>query len=213
MQHARMLRLMSRHCNLYAVPTGLVSLEPADEEGWMVATGEGLPQPLQVRFDNRGGRFQLTGLRMESGEPITAAVLRSIPVGELAAAYTPHLRRQFWDAWQEEQRAWQEAGSGEMPPDWMSQRQRVRNLLEQVLPVAASGEAAKLTPRGRGAKPPTDAEYRAFALIYVEERAVGERGALSRTAERWGVHRSTALRWLRNMPKGLLQGETKNDKT
>jgi hypothetical protein len=185
------------------VPTGLISLEPTDEQGWMVATGEGLPQPLEVRFDYRAGRFQLTGLRMESGQPITAAVLRSIPVGELAAAYLSRFREQFQDVKQQFLESDYDA----------AKHRRFGEMLEPMLRIALSGEAAVLTKRSRGAKPPTDAEYRAFARIYVEERAVGERGALSRTAERWGVHRSTALRWLRNIPKGLRQGETTNDKT
>lgn len=186
------------------MPTGLISLEPADDEGWIVATGEGLPQPLKVRFGYRGGRIQLTGLRMESGEAITAAVLRGIPVGELAKAYQPRLREQFWDA---QQRFLQ---SGSYDP---AAHKRFSELLEPVLRIASSGEAAVLTPRGRGAKPPTEADYRAFARKYLEQRAVGERGALSRTAKDWGVHRSTALRWLRSMPKSLLEGETTNDQT
>ena len=175
----------------------------------MLATGERLPQPLKVRYDYLGGRFQLTGLRMESGQPITAAVLRSIPVGELAAAYLPHLREQF-----QQQDAVKDtvARFFRLDPIEAASQQRFISLLQ--LAVAESGETAKLTPRGRGAKPPTDAEYRAFTRIYLEERALGERGALSRTAERWGVNRSTALRWLRNLPGGLLEGgRSTNDET
>jgi hypothetical protein len=182
-----------------------ISLEPADEEGWMLATGEELPQALEVRFGNRGGRLQLTGLRLESGEAITAAVLRSIPVGELTKAYLPHLREQFQDTWQRFLRAESYDAAA---------HKRFNELLEPMLRIATSGEAAALTAqgsRGRGAKPPTDDEYRAFARIYAEQLALGERGALSRTADEWGVHRSTALRWLRNMPKGLIEGETRND--
>jgi hypothetical protein len=168
----------------------------------MVATGEGLPQPLKVRFDYRAGRFQLTGLRMESGQPITAAVLRSIPVGELVAAYLPRFRDQFQDLKQQV-----------LESDFDAAKHRqFGELLAPMLRIAVSGEAAVLTKRSRGAKPPTDAEYRAFARIYLEERAVGERGALSRTAKRLDVHRSTALRWLRNMPMRLPEGGTTNDK-
>jgi hypothetical protein len=65
-----------------------------------------------------------------------------------------------------------------------------------------------LTPRGPGAKSPTAADYRAFAQMYAEELSNGPAwGALSRTAARWGVHRSTARRWLQNMPPELLEGE------
>jgi hypothetical protein len=186
-------------CSFDGVPSGRIDLQPTDQEGWMLATG-GVPQPLLVRFEYRGDRLKVTGLRMESGEPITAAVLRSIPVGKLAAAYTPHLRRQFWDAQQRFLQAEYDAAA----------HKRFSELLEPMLHVM-SGEAVKLTARGRGAKPPTDDEYRAFARIYLEERAVGERGALSRAAKQWGVHRSTALRWLRSMPKGLLEGGRTND--
>jgi hypothetical protein len=163
----------------------------------MLATG-GIPQPLLVRFEYRADRLRLTGLRIESGQPITAAVLRSIPVGELAKAYLPHFREQFQNALQRVSQA--------DPSEFAANQQRFTELLEPMLRIATSGEAAVLGPRGPGAKPPTAAEYRAFAAIYAEELASGERGALSRTADRWGVHRSTALRWLRNMPRVLLEG-------
>ena len=48
--------------------------------------------------------------------------------------------------------------------------------------------------RGPGAKPPTTAALRAFAKAYSEELRAG-RGAVSRTARRIKVDRSTAHRW------------------
>jgi hypothetical protein len=177
-----------------------IELRPSDQDAWLLATGD-LPQPLLVRFEYRGDRLRLTGLRLESGQPITAAVLRDIPVGELVEAYVPHLRQQF----QNVRRQMLESDASELG----ASHQRFTELLEPMLKIATSGDAAVLTAsRGPGAKPPSAAEYRAFAQMYAEElTSRGERGALSRTAKRWGVHRSTALRWLRSMPRELLEGE------
>jgi hypothetical protein len=163
----------------------------------MLATG-GVPQPLLVRYEYQNDRLRLTGLRLESGQPITSAVLRDIPVGELVQAYVPHLREEFQNVRKQMLEAEHLDAS----------HQRFSELLEPMLRIATSGEAAVLMPRGAGAKSPSAAEYRAFAQLYAEELSSrGERGALSRTAARWGVHRSTALRWLRSMPQELLEGE------
>jgi hypothetical protein len=130
---------------------------------------------------------------------VSIVVLRSIPVGELVQAYLPRLREQFQHA----RKRMLEDG----PPADHSERQRFTELLEPMLRIATSGEAAVLEPRGRGAKTPTTADYRAFAQMYAEELTNGpEWGALTRTAKRWGVHRSTALRWLNSMPRELLEG-------
>jgi hypothetical protein len=180
-------------CSVLAVLDGQIDLQ-LTEEGWWRATGA-VPQPLLIRFEYVVDRLQVTGLRLESGGPITAAVLRSIPIGELKEAYLPHLREQFSEVRKQVLDGYDVAG-----------QQRFTELLEPILHIATSGEAAVLTPRSRGAKSPTAAEYRAFAAMYAEELTRGERGAVSRTARRWGVHRSTALRWRNEMPKDLQDG-------
>ncbi len=208
-----------------------IDFEDIGVPGWWLATGSDLPTPVRVRFSRSDGRLHLTGLLIDSGEPITSALLRRIPVGQLAETYLDamrvHLEEELRSAESEEdlfglvlldaRRRRQLEGLADAPvaewdpffdtiEDYSSSAARLSYARDVLRRFEEAGEVAELTPRGRGAKPPTDAEYRAFARIYLEERALNEHGALSRTAKKWGVHRSTALRWLRSLPEGLFNG-------
>lgn len=63
--------------------------------------------------------------------------------------------------------------------------------------------------RGRGSAPATNEELQTFATIYLEEIADKARGAVTRTADRCGMHRVTAHRWIKQCRElGLLPAET-----
>jgi hypothetical protein len=176
-------------------------LHSSEGGDWIEVIEGGLDQPIEVRVRYVGASLEIVGLRMDNARPITSTVLRTVRLADLTDQLHQFLRRA------EAVKAALiqvplDRRSGDTRPDgdgWVEPTLRgVERLLEwedrlSNVPVTAETSLA----RGRGASPPTTADLRGFARVFLDECAAHPRGAVSRTARRIGVDRSTAHRWIK----------------
>lgn len=193
----------------------------ADASGWIGVEGGGLQQPVEVRVRLSGATMRIVGLRIDGDHEVTSFTLRSIRPGALAVQLQQYLRDELLQSegltehWktvlekvdpvrlQADPERW--TGAEEMFVELAAveeRRDQLRALLE------ATGDDAEFRARTRGATPPTDDDYRRFAVVYLDELTRGTRGAKSRTARRVGMNRGTAYRWTRECQnRGLIPTE------
>lgn len=210
---------------LFSLPSELDS-----QDAWVGVKGGGLEQTTYVRVKFTGTRAHIVGLYIDDGQPVTSTTLR-FRIGELAQSLSEYLAyvsdntslgfdlsqlaAEVEESGQlfmgirpplpadEERREWH---TWTTPPAFVEGIRRWMDELTTKEPDAAAVDS--IAQRGRGASPPTDAELRAFASIYDEERRAGRRGAKQRTATRVGMDRSTVYKWIaRCQAAGIEQDE------
>jgi hypothetical protein len=193
---------------------------------WFRVTSGRLSQPIDLKVKIQPGRAKVVGLRIDNGREVTSSELR-LPLSELADSVYDWLASMTTGVNGDLSRLEEEARGSGLELDFS----RVDGLLAgAVAPTAAdelmlaivdlvgvqaaverlhdqlADEEPLKRSRGRGAKPPTDADYQRFARVFDAERTSRAWGAQSRTAEQFGMDRSTALRWIRACEeRGLLE--------
>jgi hypothetical protein len=186
-------------------------------DGWFAVEGEGLAG-LSVRPRRIGATVRITGITVDGDRAITGATLRALPIGRLAADLSEHLTTMARELAQLEKDLEQAKGSlrpgaiNAYPKHVTDEEAAVIEIMyeaamlnEVVHWADPTVDEHQLKPRGRGAKPPTDDDYKAFAAAYRHELARG-RGAKVRVAARVGIDRSTVYRWIKECQRrGLLE--------
>lgn len=236
-QPARVLRLTCVVCSVAVVSDASFDFEIVSDAGGHVplvaVRGGGLAQPIAVNVRMAGASLRIVGITIDNGEEVTSNTLRSIRVAHLAAELQKFLREELADWHHEESRVleWFESqahmdpddvefspGAFTGPREYLSAEEHMALELAEIRIgrrrltawLEESGEDVVFKPRTRGMSAPTDAEYRRFALIYLEELEAGERGAKARTARRSGMGRQTAYRWIQEcQTRGLVPQEAK----
>jgi hypothetical protein len=181
-----------------------IDLPPTlDADAWIGVRGGGLSQPIQVKVTHVGLAARIVALRIDSGLEVTSSDLRTIRLGDLAAQLSALLRRidRSREAVPGLTRSIHGVPGEPLPPGGASEAALQRWKIEYLgrwSDESAGPPAAVETDlsRGRGAKPAAETELRLFAQVYLGEAADG-RGAVTRTARRIGVDRSTAHRWIK----------------
>lgn len=185
-----------------------------DLDDWIKVEGEGLPQPISVKVRSVAGELTIVGVRIDDGRPVKSADLRAVRLGALVDQLQAHLRdlaAWFLEDAREASREMEfygvhATGTTEAEPDPLTPEGhavvRMREAWDDYDRLAKwhrrepdLGEEATLA-RGRGASPPSAVELRRFAAVFTDEKTKRQRGAVTRTARRIGVDRSTAHRWI-----------------
>jgi hypothetical protein len=180
--------------NEYVLTTGASPLADDEDRSWVRVEGGGLRQPVYVRIGWVGEELGVLGVLINNGQRINSSDIR-LPLGRIVAQ------------WARE----------EMPgrPDYAGARKMKDLIIAEedwahwnmfVADNLPAGES--VAPRGRGAAPPSESDLKAFAAVYIDELRTKQRGAVSRTAERFGMHRVTAHKWIdRCREAGVLPSE------
>lgn len=168
------------------------------EEWWRI-TGPGTPVPIELRLGLREGVPAVLGLRIDGDVPITSATLRQIRLRPLVAELVDFFGglREFFATG---------AAEGDEVYDFLEFE--LGMWLDAV--ADAQTELLESGKRKRGAAPPTQEQYRAFAKAYLEEHSLGHRGAKNRVARRLHMDRVTVYRWAKAARElGLLPEDEK----
>jgi hypothetical protein len=184
----------------------LPSVGDLGPDSWIRAEGAGLVQPVEVKFRVAGARLRIVGLRLDNGQEIGSSALR-FRIAEMAQALLDHLRS-YADLVSDDERARFNASTRALAdgpegydPEMdqlletgykLFQREAIDLFLRRV-----EDEPVTWKVRGRGAKPPTDVEFREFARVYTEELRRRASGAKQRTADRLHMDRGTVYRWIK----------------
>lgn len=217
-----------------------VDLPPdLSSESWFRVTGGHLAHALEVKVAIHGGRAVLVGMRLDTGAEIKARDLRSIRVPAVAQAVVDAVQRTSADLWPSSADLdFLHGYGGPSSSNWAdleraeaiawdgAAAQRLQAWLDDV----ATASPDRLLERGRGSKPPTLEDYRAFAKAYLEEHqraAHGARprgaadgepsgrvtyGAKANVARRLHMDRATVYRWAKAARElGLLPDEEDGD--
>lgn len=181
-------------------------LADPDDDQWIYVEGAGLRQPLYLRIARTGPPVQpfggsdlvVTGVLINNGQPVTSTDLR-LPLQRILEQFARHLRSEAADV--------ATKTPAQNSSDWAYQKSGVAEYDEWVASMA-SLPPVEAAPRGRGAPPPTEDELRAFAAVYAHELRLGARGAVTRSAEKFGMHRVTAHKWIQRCREaGILPSE------
>lgn len=193
---------------------------PTPDE-WLRISGGDLPQAIDVKFAMRSRRLCLVAVRLDNGEPITSATLRKIRIGEITRELQEHIQHQIRtttgfasdltdvvdSAHEAEQNG--DRDKGYLDPvvmGWLEKE--IEEKAQWIARIQEAGSTIELKHRGRGATPPSDDEYRAFAQAYLKEQMRNEYGAKTRVAKNHHMNRSTVYRWITECQKrGLLPRE------
>lgn len=181
--------------------------------GWIKVSGTAVPHPLSVRVEMAKDGPRVVGMQIDDVEALTGADLRLIRLGELVEHLVEHLREQYredlydlreadreLDFLRVDRSRLRDQGFDAQTPEGFAMMQfddagasmdRLSGWYGRSVPPGA-GELA----RGRGASAPTVADLEAFAMVLGDERVRKPHGAVTRTARRIGVDRSTAHRWI-----------------
>jgi hypothetical protein len=184
-----------------------------DPDGWLYVAGGGLVQPVEVKFRIAGTSVVVVGVRIDNEAQVGTAALRSIRLGELGAQLWRYIQAELAradDAVGDDEElpttTWNEynatmAGAWTLPPgelaawEWVEMAAARDSLRRWIDSLSVPNDVA-ITSRGRGATPPSDDEYRAFAKAYLEQLVDQAHGAKSRTGRQLGMDRSTVYRWI-----------------
>lgn len=177
-------------------------LADPDDDEWIFVEGGGLRQPVYVRIarvgdDLVGSRLVVVGVLISNGRQVTSTDLR-LPLQRILEQFERHyFAPSDPTAPRSSDERWYRTTGREAFDDWTS--------------LMGSLPEAPPPPRGRGAAPPTDDELRSFAAVYVRELRTNARGAVSRAAEAFGMHRVTAHKWIQRCREaGILPNEETN---
>lgn len=190
----------------------LTPFPPDDPDDWIGVGVGGLTHRLAIKARLVGGRLRVVALRVDDEQVVTARTLRKVPLGAiedmLARALAEHQRdvatsarryeeelQSLGDDVSDSYRRGVEA-TAEATQEWVDELQAYLDKLE-----TSAISPAELGGRGRGARPPSEEEYQAFARIYLERLRTDPRRALSSTAKAAGMDRSTVYRWIKECRK------------
>jgi hypothetical protein len=150
----------------------------------------------------------ILGLSIDNDTEVTSRTLRAPRLAQTLDEFldelatrpqqAPQAERAWRDAAAEYIRVWSEgrepseaaANLSELATAW-----RVNSKWRATLAKLPAAEAPDKA-RGRGARPPTANELQRFAAVYAEERIAKPRGAVTRAAKQYKMHRVTAHRWI-----------------
>lgn len=185
-------------------------------DGWVRVVGDSLAQPVDLKIKDSVRGVRVIGLRIDNAQEVTSAELR-FRLGEISAALARHLvwlrevatDRDEADAIKAlalvdpaRYDALQAGAVADQPGELFSwaviEQEAARSSLASWLQRLENAPDVPPKARGRGAKAPTDDEYRAFAKAYLIELASGTRGAKQRVASKLSMDRTTAYRWIRH---------------
>lgn len=181
----------------------------SDDARWFRATEGGLEQPVDVQLALVRGKPTVVALRVDNDREVTARGLRDIRMRRLAEELLAFVRATAADlALKDREIEALRAYRGPLSHDWTNEASAWLTMaesgaegleLEQWLEGLADADTAQLesSVRTRGARSPTEEEYRAFARVYLEEEAAGAYGARGRVARRLHMDRATVYRWAR----------------
>ncbi len=202
------------------------------QDGWITVRGGGLQQSVDIRASFDGTDMRLIAMRIDGGRTVDSTTLRSIRPGQLTAELLRFVREESAavdDLVQQQEflvrrlEATDERGvrrpfPSSAPAEMLTPLEseflelyEVQRYREALADAVTDGSPGEFAARGRGAKPPTDGEYRRFAAIYLEELTERPHGAKKRTAERVAMDRGTAYRWIREcQARGLVPPENRS---
>lgn len=181
--------------------------------GWIGVGGTAVPHPLSVRIKMTAGGPRVVGMRIDDVDALTGAELRQIRLGELVEHLVECFRVQhhqdqddFREADREldflrvDRERQRDEGFNAHTPEGFAMLQLDDALASMDRLDAWLGSRPQPTTgdlaRGRGASAPTVEDLQAFAEVLEDERISKPHGAVTRTARRIGVDRSTAHRWI-----------------
>lgn len=185
--------------------------------GWIGVRGTAVPHPMWVRVKLLNDGPRVVAMQIDGDVALTGAALREIRLGELVEHLSAHLRElsevdldypasadHQLNSPQEYQPTagslFVEAYLAAYSPESVAARRPSRAQASTAQPESRASSthppSAGRFARGRGASAPTSEDLEAFATVLGDERVTRPHGAVTRTARRIGVDRSTAHRWI-----------------
>lgn len=201
----------------------VIDLPMSTENPWIRVEGGGLEHPIEVKVALINGRPIVAALRIDGEHEITSTSLRSVRVPDIAKEVVAAIRHTAQGLEPSpEDMAFLKSYEGPFSSDWTDKSAIALSIaeagaaamqLESWLVDLADADPTLLEQghRGRGAKPPTEAELRAFARVLLEERLAGDHGSKVRVSKRLHINRSTVYAWERICQgRGILPNEEKS---
>lgn len=220
-----LLHLPGRASSVTAMPAAKYRIYPEPgrltADSWFSVQSDSLRHDLdvKVRISRRGTPF-VSALRIDGGTEVTGRHLRDLRLPEIADEVVRWVRenRDELTAWSSEALARVsdadqdrldrlpatqletmalEGWDPKAEALWEAYEQgAAAHALDEHLQAVADAEGEdELRTRSRGARTPTDADYRAFARAWLECATESDYRVMPRVARRLGMSRPTAYRW------------------